>query len=125
MRGLLVDHFAGESDAFWLADDEDGNIAGVTYCAPEQMTNGTWNLLLIAIHPDRQGCGRGTALIRVVERTATERGARLLLVETSGTPDFEGARAFYRKREYEEEARIREFYAAGDDKIIFRKLLAF
>jgi ribosomal protein S18 acetylase RimI-like enzyme len=52
-----------------------------------------------------------------------ERGERVLLVETSGTEDFEYVRAFYRKNGYEEEARIREFYAAGVDKIIFRKML--
>ena len=45
------------------------------------------------------------------------------LVETSGLPEFERARAFYRKCGYEEEARIREFYNAGEDKIVFRKAL--
>ena len=44
-------------------------------------------------------------------------------METSGTDDFEYVREFYRKSGYEEEARIREFYAAGVDKIVFRKRL--
>ncbi|MGG6268636.1 hypothetical protein ACQ4M3_37730 [Leptolyngbya sp. AN03gr2] len=48
---------------------------------------------------------------------------QLGLVETSGTDDFEYVRAFYRKNGYDEEARIREFYCAGADKIIFRKAL--
>jgi ribosomal protein S18 acetylase RimI-like enzyme len=52
------------------------------------------------------------------------RGVRLLLVETSGLPAFEGTRGFYRARGYAEEARIRDFYQAGEDKIVFRKLLA-
>ncbi|MEM9508310.1 MAG: GNAT family N-acetyltransferase, partial [Cyanobacteria bacterium P01_E01_bin.35] len=30
---------------------------------------------------------------------------------------------FYRKCGYEQEAQIREFYQAGEDKIIFRKSL--
>jgi ribosomal protein S18 acetylase RimI-like enzyme len=46
-------------------------------------------------------------------------GARLLLVETSGMPDFSGQREFYRRLGFEQEARIRNFYAAGDDKIVF------
>jgi ribosomal protein S18 acetylase RimI-like enzyme len=50
-------------------------------------------------------------------------GGRVLLVETSGTPDFERTRAFYRKCGYEEEARIRDFYQAGADKIVYRKAL--
>ncbi|CAN0589115.1 unnamed protein product [Ectocarpus sp. 12 AP-2014] len=48
---------------------------------------------------------------------------RVLLVETSGNAGFARTRAFYAQAGYEEEARIREFYAAGEDKIIFRKAL--
>ena len=54
----------------------------------------------------------------------TERGERVLLVETSGLPGFERTRAFYRKLGYDEEARIRDFYQAGEDKVVFRKALA-
>jgi hypothetical protein len=53
----------------------------------------------------------------------TERGERVLLVETAGTDDFDYVRSFYRQNSYEEEARIREFYTAGVDKIVFRKAL--
>ncbi len=124
LSGLLTDYFENESDGerFWITDDDDGPV-GVAYCEPERMTNGTWNLLFIAIRPDRQRQGRGTALMRYVEQTLMARGARLLLVETSGLASFERTRAFYRKCKYDEEARIREFYAAGDDKIVYRKAL--
>jgi GNAT superfamily N-acetyltransferase len=121
---MLADYFGGDSDSdrFWLTDDDNGPI-GVAYCEPERMTNRTWNLQLIAIRPDRQGQGRGATLLRYVEQTLTARGGRMLLVETSGLPEFERTRAFYRQCGYEEEARIRDFYAAGDDKVVFRKVL--
>lgn len=95
----------------------------MAYVAPERMTEGTWNLYLIAVHPhhQRQGCGK--SMLQYVEKMLTEKGERVLLVETSGTDDFEYVREFYRKSGYEEEARIREFYAAGVDKIVFRKKL--
>ena len=48
----------------------------------------------------------------------------MLLVETSGGDEFERTRRFYRTIGYEEEARIRDYYDAGDDKIVFRKALA-
>jgi hypothetical protein len=51
----------------------------------------------------------------------TERGERVLLVETAGTDDFDYVRSFYRQNGYEEDAQIREFY--GVDKIVFRKAL--
>jgi len=123
---MLVNYFSGDSDTahFWLTDDDenDGPV-GVAYCEPERMTNRTWNLQLIAIRPERQGQGRGATLLRYVEQTLTVGGERMLLVETSGLPNFERTRAFYTKCGYEEEARIRDFYAAGDDKVVFRKVL--
>ncbi len=106
----------------WLTFDQDGPLA-VAYCCPERMTQGTWNLLLIAVHPARQGQGVGAKLARHVETALAEAGERILLVETSGLPEFERTRAFYRRLGYAEEARIREFYRAGEDKIVFRKAL--
>jgi ribosomal protein S18 acetylase RimI-like enzyme len=121
---MLNQHFNGETENqdLWFTDDDNG-VVGVAYVAPERMTEGTWNLYLIAVHPDRQRQGRGVALLRHVEQVLTERGERVLLVETSGLESFEYVRSFYRKSGYDEEARIREFYKAGDDKIIFRKPL--
>ena len=48
--------------------------------------------------------------------------AKLLLIETSSVDSFELTRAFYRKLGFVEEARVREYYGPGDDKIIFWKL---
>jgi ribosomal protein S18 acetylase RimI-like enzyme len=109
-------------DHCWVTDD-DGGPVGVAYYAPERMADGTWNLYMLAVHPDRQRQGRGAALVRHVEQDLVARGGRLLLVETSGVASFERTRAFYRRCGYEEEARIRDFYKAGDDKVIFRKAL--
>lgn len=120
---MLSDYFRDNSDdRLWITDDNKG-VVGVAYCEIERMTDRTWNLQLIAIRPDCQGQGRGTTLLDYVEQMLTVRGGRVLLVETSGLPDFERTRTFYRKCGYEEEARIRDFYTAGDDKIVYRKLL--
>lgn len=121
---MLEQHFNGENENqdLWFTDDDNGAV-GVAYVAPERMTEGTWNLYLIAIHPEYQRQGRGIALLHHVEQVLASRGERVLLVETSGLESFEYVRSFYRKSAYDEEARIREFYKTGDDKIIFRKAL--
>ncbi|MDG2989689.1 GNAT family N-acetyltransferase [Candidatus Synechococcus calcipolaris G9] len=121
---MLNQHFSDKTDSqgMWFSD-HDNELVGIAYVAPERMTEGTWNLYLIAIHPNHQRQGRGAALLRHIEQMLTKHGERVLLVETSGLKDFEYVRAFYRKSGYDEEARIREFYKAGDDKIIFRKAL--
>jgi ribosomal protein S18 acetylase RimI-like enzyme len=120
MAGYLIGKAVNE---FWLTIDDDGPVA-VAYYMPERMTQGTWNLLLIAIDPGHQGQGLGSALIAHIEQELRARGERVLLVETSGLPEFQRMRAFYLKCGYGEEARIRDFYDAGEDKIIFRKVLA-
>lgn len=106
----------------WLTADQAGPI-GVAYLAPERMADGTWNLYLIAIDPGAQGQGHGTAVLRHVEALLAARGQRILLVETSGLPEFAATRGFYRANGYDEEGRIRDFYAAGEDKVIFRRAL--
>ena len=125
LNQMLSDYFASPTDSkeFWLTDDDNG-LVGVAYVAPERMTEGTWNLYLIAVHPDRQRQGRGAALLAQVEQILMERGERLLLVETSAIESFEYVRSFYSKSGYDEEARIRDFYTAGVDKIVFRKALS-
>lgn len=106
----------------WLTCEVDLPIA-IAYCAPEKMTEGTWNLYLIAVHPDHQGQGCGAAIIKYLEKILKARKARLLLVETSSLPQYKAAQQFYFKCGFEQEARIRDFYQAGEDKIVFRKTL--
>lgn len=122
---VLADYFGGNLDDGhrWVTDEEEGELHGVAYCAPDLMADRTWYLYMIAVRPDFQGRGRGTALMQHVETALRASGDRLLLVETSGLPNYECTRAFYAKCGYEKEARIRDFYAAGDDKVVFRKVL--
>jgi GNAT superfamily N-acetyltransferase len=106
----------------WLVYDRSG-IAGVAYYAPEAMTAGTWNLFMWAVSPHRQGQGVGAALVRSVEQDLHGRGARVLLIETSGVSEFSWQRAFYTDLGYVQEAVIRDFYDTGDDKVVFYKAL--
>lgn len=123
LNGMMQPFFSsGETQDHWLTY-EDGAPQGVAYFVPERLTDRTWNLLLIAVHPDHQGKGTGASLLQSVEVALRELGGRMLIIETSGLAGFEAQRGFYRKCGYEEEARIRDFYQAGDDKVVFRKLL--
>ena len=110
------------TDECWITID-DGKPSAIAYVQPEPVTNGTWNLILIAVHPSVQGKGYGSSLIKYIETLLAKYGARLLIVETSGSPNFESTREFYRQQGYTEEARLRDFYDVGEDKIVFRKIL--
>jgi ribosomal protein S18 acetylase RimI-like enzyme len=123
VEGVLAEHLSGDGDGFWLTAD-DGDPVGVAYCAPEPVTEGTWNLLMLWTRADRHGRGHGAALVNQAMRELSARQARLLLVETSGLPAFAPARAFYAKCGFAHEATIKNFFAAGDDKLVFTKSLS-
>ena len=125
LREMLSEYFSSpKSDGrFWLTDIEDTQVVGVVYCEPEAMTNETWNLRLIAVSPELQGRGRGAALVAHTEQYLADSGGRLLIVDTSGTQDFEPVREFYRRCGYQQATRIPDFFDLGDDKITFMKML--
>lgn len=107
----------------WLTCEDGGTAIGFCYAMPEQMAEGTWNMLAIAVLPEKQGSGAGKAIVNQLENSLRSDGQRVLIADTSGTEEFAKTRKFYRKCGYAEEARIRDFWAAGDDKIVFWKAL--
>jgi ribosomal protein S18 acetylase RimI-like enzyme len=101
-------------------------VVGATYVAPEPFADRLWNLYFLAVSPRWHAGGTGTQLVSHVEDELGRAGqdvARVLLVETSSLEQYAGARGFYRARGFDEEARIREFYGPGDDKVVFWKAL--
>ena len=93
-------------------------LLGYACAGPTPATDGTFDLYWLAVDPTVQGKGIGTTLVRAVERELRDRGARMLLVETSSRPDYSNTRAFYARCGYTEAARIRDFYAPADDRIM-------
>lgn len=112
-----------DSEDVWLTCEVDGIAIGFCYAAPEQLTEGTWNMLAVAVLPTKQGTGVGGAIVKELEANLRKRGHRILIVDTSGADAFAQTRKFYRKNNYVEEACIRDFWAPGDDKVIFWKAL--
>ncbi len=110
-------------EELWLSCEEEGAAIGFCYAALEPLTESTWNMLAIAVLPQRQSSGVGKALVKHLEDALRDRGCRVLIVDTSGVDGFAGTRAFYCRNGYVEEARIRDFWAAGDDKVVFWKAL--
>jgi ribosomal protein S18 acetylase RimI-like enzyme len=100
-----------------------GSLAGYCCYGPTPGAEGTYDVYWIAVDPSHQGGGVGSTLLAEVERRLGERRARLLVVETSGTEGYELARRFYGGRGYHLAARLRDFYAPADDRIVFTRHL--
>ena len=94
------------------------HLVGYACYGATPATEGTYDLYWLAVDPAMQGRGVGRALVREVEAKLAGRGGRLLVVETSSRPDYDGTRKFYARSGYVEAARVRDFYAPADDRIL-------
>ena len=103
-----------------LGAEMDGRLVGWICWGPTPCTLGTYDLYWMAVDPDAQGTGIGTTLLLEMERRLAGL-ARLIVIETAGRPDYEGTRAFYQGRGYSPVSVIPDFYAPGDDQVVFVK----
>jgi GNAT superfamily N-acetyltransferase len=103
-----------------LGAELDGRLAGWICWGPTPCTLGTYDLYWMAVDPALQGTGIGSALLTEMERRLAA-SARLIIIETTGRPDYTGTRAFYQARGYSAISRIPDFYAPGDDQVVFLK----
>jgi ribosomal protein S18 acetylase RimI-like enzyme len=109
---------AQQADYEFTGAFEGERLIGYACAGPTPATEGTFDLYWLAVDAAAQGKGIGTTLVREVERGLRDRGARMLLVETSSRPDYSNTRAFYARCGYTEAARIKDFYAPADDRIM-------
>lgn len=125
LGGVLRDLHAGRlavgHQAHVWPDAATGEPAGWVYFAPTPKADGVWDLWWIGVAPGRQGSGVGAAMLRAVEARVHAADGRLLVIETSAA--LTRTRGFYLRRGYTECGRIPDFYAVGDDKIVFARRL--
>ena len=110
---------SGQADHRWLTAVDEQTPIGFAYVEPERMTEGTFNLLAIAVLPSMQGSGVGKALVGSLMERLRNEGGRILLVETSSLHEYSATRSFYEGQAFTREARIRDFYQEGEDKIVY------
>jgi len=99
----------------------DDRVLGFAYYAPAAMTDRAWYLYWIAVAKTIQAQGIGSRLLGMAETEIAHQGGRLLLIETSSLPHYEPTRRFYLKHGYQIASRLSDFYADGDDLVVFCK----
>jgi ribosomal protein S18 acetylase RimI-like enzyme len=103
------------------ADDDSNRTDGYICYGRRPMTDGTYDLYWIAVDPNIHGKGIGSRLVKFMEEDIVKLGGELILIETSGKPEYEGERGFYQKNGYDVQTIIKDFYRKGDDLFIYRK----
>jgi len=100
-----------------------GRLVG--YCAwgTVPLTQRSYDLYWIAVAPDAQGQGIGQQLMKLAEGAVERRGGGGLYIETSSRAVYARTRRFYRDAGYRRVARLPDFYAPGDHKVVFCKTI--
>ena len=106
----------------YVTDDTNAVVGYICY-GKRPLTDMTYDLYWIAVDPAIHGKGIGKELVRFMEQDIISRGGYLILIETSGKPEYEGERRFYGKCTYEVQTIIKDFYRRGDDLFVFRRYL--
>ncbi len=114
---------AGSPDYLALGAEHMGHLAGWICWGPTPCTVGTYDLYWMAVDPAVHGAGIGTTLLHAMESRLAG-VARLIVVETAGRPDYAPTRGFYEARGYRAVSRIPDFYAPGDDQVVYTKSLS-
>jgi GNAT superfamily N-acetyltransferase len=126
LKHILTDYHENGPDAGHRAVtyESEGRPIGFAYFGPTEMTDRTWHLYWIFVDRTIQAKGLGAKIMAFVEAEIRNAGGRLLIVETSGLPNYELTRKFYLKLNYKQVAVVPDFYSDGDDMVIFSKPLA-
>lgn len=120
----LIDCYLNDperSGYYILVAEADTAIAGYICYGPTPMTVSTWDMYWEAVDRERRGQGIGNALTLAAEAEIIKAKGKLVIIETSSKPLYAHTRRFHQNHGYEAIARITDFYAPGDDKIIMQK----
>jgi ribosomal protein S18 acetylase RimI-like enzyme len=105
----------------FIVDRDGDQVLGFACYGRRDLTNGVFDLYWIAVDPGSHRNGVGRGLLNASEEAVRQAGGRMLIAETSGTPQYEPTRKFYAGMGYTIEATLKDFYTEGDDLTIFVK----
>lgn len=101
--------------------EEDGKILGYHCTGKRPLTDAVYDLYWIVADPEHSGKGIGKNLLEHAENFVKERKGRWILAETSSKDNYLSTQSFYLRNNYTILSEIKDFYAVGDNLLIFGK----
>lgn len=122
---LVEEHLArGAASGYHFIFAELGDkLAGYACYGPIACTVGSYDLYWIAVAPSGQRHGIGRMLVEAVESQVVLNGGARIYIDTSGQAKYAPTRSFYERSGFRCDARLVDFYAEGDDRVIYVKTL--
>ncbi|MBU4271469.1 MAG: GNAT family N-acetyltransferase [Planctomycetes bacterium] len=110
-----------QSDYQFVFAELGGRTVAYACYGPIPLTAAGFDLYWIVVEKSLHGRKIGKALLEKTEELVRQAGGRRIYVETSSRKEYSPARGFYLRCGYRQEALLKDFYAPGDDKVIFLK----
>jgi ribosomal protein S18 acetylase RimI-like enzyme len=117
-------HGTQTSGYYFIVYKDAEAVLGFACYGPHPLTESTYDLYWIITDKNAKGRGVGKTLMAQAEKEVGALGGTLLIAETSGKELYLPTRGFYAKLGYLKEAVIKDFYAPGDDLVMFTKKLS-
>ncbi len=112
------------SDYQFVFAERDGEVVGYACYGPIACTVSSYDLYWVAVDPRVQRQGLGRRLVSEMETLVRQAGGSRVYLDTSSRDQYASTRAFYAAGGYQCAARLVDFYAPGDHKVVYVKVLA-
>ncbi len=109
------------SEYRFIFAEQAGQTLGYACYGPIPLTAASYDLYWIAVDKTFQGQKIGQLLLAKCEELIRATGGSQIYIETSNRTQYTPTRKFYLRSGYRQEAMIKDFYAPGDDKVIYVK----
>jgi ribosomal protein S18 acetylase RimI-like enzyme len=110
-----------ESGYYFLFLEMDKKLTGYSCYGPVPGTLSSFDLYWIVVNNDSRGVGFGRLILEMSEKKIASMNGTKIYIETSSKEQYLPTRKFYEACGYKAEAQLRDFYAPGDDKMIYVK----
>jgi GNAT superfamily N-acetyltransferase len=114
---------ADECCYHWMKLVEDDHIVAFANYVKNSFSVHSWDLYWIAVHQDARNRKLGSVLLKAVEDDIRKLKGKILWLDTSGRSLYKPTEHFYKVNGYTLHASLPDFYAPGDPKQIYSKIL--
>jgi ribosomal protein S18 acetylase RimI-like enzyme len=108
----------------FITAEHGSSLVGYVCYGPIAGTRSSYDLYWIAVHPEMQGRGLGQRIMELAETEIAKLGGTRVYVDTSSREQYAPTRSFYERAGYRKDALLEDFYAPGDGKVIYVKVLS-
>jgi D-alanine-D-alanine ligase len=103
--------------------EQNREVVGYLCFGKNTLTLSSFDVYWIAVQPSKQGQGLGQLLLEEAERQIAAAGGARIYIETSHRSDYQATRGFYERCGYTLAAVLDDFYAPGDSKATYVKVI--